>query len=387
MLSAAGDAARAERFLEAAAQLAPRAGWQDIGGQVVYATSRIELLRGNWASALDTVRAGAVDLEFAGFYNNLAWLRLVEVEILLEQGLHVPAEEVLDSLAVPADLEYCRAVCECFRARIALARNDTGRARLILESQAEAGRRNRWHEVRYRALETLLSVSRDEGDSRRARQLATELAQVADDTGRPRIMISADLALAGTTGDPDLAERALRRSETSGIRLSAGRAHLALARLGRDPGTHLRAASVVFDEIGARVWAKRVAAHARAAGVHLERDRPDPRQAGAEPLADTEVQLLQLVRDGLNNREIAEVMHYSRKTIEAYLTRLYRKAGATSRVGLVLAAERQDWLAGPASPDRGEIRVPQARTRLYPLPLPRARHDALPVGAGGPGRP
>jgi DNA-binding CsgD family transcriptional regulator len=367
MLSVCGDAARAEHFLDEVAKLTPRAGWHDIGGQVVYATARIQFLRGNWSSSLDTVRDGAVGLEFAGFYNNLAWLRLVEVEILLEQGLHVPAEEVLNSLAVPAELEYCRAVCECFRARIALARNDVDSARLVLKDQAEAGRRSRWHEVSYRALEMLISISLSQGESCRARRLATELAQVAEETGRPKIIISADLALAEATGDPDLAERALLRSESSGIRLAVGRAHFALATLGRDPGVHLHAASVVFDEIGARAWAKRVASHARTTGVHLERDKPDTRQAGVEALADTEVQLLQLVRDGLNNREIAEAMHYSRKTIEAYLTRLYRKAGATSRVGLVLAAERQDWLAARVSSANGNVRPPRAGTGLYPV--------------------
>lgn len=47
-----------------------------------------------------------------------------------------------------------------------------------------------------------------------------------------------------------------------------------------------------------------------------------------------------LLRQGLTNREISDVLNYSPKTVEAYLGRLYRKAGCRSRVELVLAMER-----------------------------------------------
>jgi DNA-binding NarL/FixJ family response regulator len=50
--------------------------------------------------------------------------------------------------------------------------------------------------------------------------------------------------------------------------------------------------------------------------------------------------LIELLRAGLGNREISEALHYSRKTVETYLTRLYRKTGHSSRMDLVLACER-----------------------------------------------
>ena len=39
-----------------------------------------------------------------------------------------------------------------------------------------------------------------------------------------------------------------------------------------------------------------------------------------------------LVADGLTNREIAVTMHYSVKTVEVYLTRLYAKTECRSRL-------------------------------------------------------
>jgi DNA-binding CsgD family transcriptional regulator len=59
----------------------------------------------------------------------------------------------------------------------------------------------------------------------------------------------------------------------------------------------------------------------------------------ASDLTDTEVQLVRLVRQGLSNRQIAAAMHYSRKTIEVYLSRVYAKTGCGSRLELIRAVD------------------------------------------------
>ncbi|MGK5114717.1 helix-turn-helix transcriptional regulator [Geodermatophilus sp. CPCC 205506] len=41
-----------------------------------------------------------------------------------------------------------------------------------------------------------------------------------------------------------------------------------------------------------------------------------------------------MVADGLNNAEAAAVLYLSRKTVEAHLTRVYRKLGLRSRSDL-----------------------------------------------------
>ncbi len=46
-----------------------------------------------------------------------------------------------------------------------------------------------------------------------------------------------------------------------------------------------------------------------------------------------------LVRDGLSNRQIATAMHYSPKTIEVYLSRVYAKTGCASRLELIRAMD------------------------------------------------
>ncbi|MEO3853406.1 helix-turn-helix transcriptional regulator [Acrocarpospora pleiomorpha] len=67
------------------------------------------------------------------------------------------------------------------------------------------------------------------------------------------------------------------------------------------------------------------------------------RGAGLAPagaLTPTERRVIELVAGGLSNPQIADELHYSRKTVEVYLTRVYAKTGFKSRVELALAVER-----------------------------------------------
>ena len=51
-------------------------------------------------------------------------------------------------------------------------------------------------------------------------------------------------------------------------------------------------------------------------------------------LTSTELRIAGLVRDGASNREIATQLYLSVKTVEATLTRVYRKLGVRSRTQL-----------------------------------------------------
>jgi DNA-binding NarL/FixJ family response regulator len=45
------------------------------------------------------------------------------------------------------------------------------------------------------------------------------------------------------------------------------------------------------------------------------------------------------VREGLSNRQIAAAMHYSVKTVEVYLSRVYTKTRCASRLELIRALD------------------------------------------------
>jgi DNA-binding CsgD family transcriptional regulator len=90
----------------------------------------------------------------------------------------------------------------------------------------------------------------------------------------------------------------------------------------------LEEAAAVFDRAGAERWAAR----AQTALGRVGR----PGGAG-DGLTQTERRLAELAASGLSNSEVAERAFVSVKTVEANLTRVYRKLGVRSRVGLANA--------------------------------------------------
>ena len=97
--------------------------------------------------------------------------------------------------------------------------------------------------------------------------------------------------------------------------------------LARDP---LREAVARFTALGARPWAARAGIELAATGVRTAQvASPEP---GA--LSPQEREIARAVADGLNNSEAAAALFISRKTVEAHLTRIYRKLGVRSRTDL-----------------------------------------------------
>ncbi|GGN62947.1 transcriptional regulator [Actinoplanes lobatus] len=84
------------------------------------------------------------------------------------------------------------------------------------------------------------------------------------------------------------------------------------------------AAHRLFRTTGARPWA-------REAELALARTEGTPDQG----LTSTELRIAGMVRDGASNREIATRLYLSVKTVEATLTRVYRKLGVRSRTQLL----------------------------------------------------
>jgi DNA-binding NarL/FixJ family response regulator len=98
----------------------------------------------------------------------------------------------------------------------------------------------------------------------------------------------------------------------------------------RDARPHLRAALEVFDELGAAPWREIAHAELQATGETLPRREP----TASEQLTPQELKISMLVTEGKTNREIAEQMFLSPKTIEFHLTQVYRKLEIHSRAEL-----------------------------------------------------
>ena len=125
-----------------------------------------------------------------------------------------------------------------------------------------------------------------------------------------------------------------------GYGLEEARAAFALASLRtRRPGpTSYDEAARLFRRCRAMPWLRQVEA---AAVAGPPKPAPAPALDALDGLAAMERQVAALVMEGATNREIAARLFISVKTVEATLTRVYRKLGIRSRVDIVrLAAGR-----------------------------------------------
>ncbi len=96
---------------------------------------------------------------------------------------------------------------------------------------------------------------------------------------------------------------------------------------------HLRAARDTFDALGVEPWADKARAELRASGEST----PEPARASRQPLSPQELQIAQMAASGLSNREIAERLFLSHRTVGAHLYRVFPKLGIVSRSELARA--------------------------------------------------
>jgi DNA-binding CsgD family transcriptional regulator/tetratricopeptide (TPR) repeat protein len=342
LLARSGALFEARQVFARVTALLPETGFQDVGGQNIYTKARIEYLTGSWDEALATIRSGTLRLDFEGLKNNMAWLRLLESEILTDQALLAEASEIVNDPLLPEECVLYSVMRAVRRAKIDLSLGDFARAEGALTENLEIVRATQLAEPYRQLLETLVDLYRATDRSSMARDVAAELCAEAERSEIPLARLSANMARAAL-GDAAVAEQLVEQCESEGRLYLAAQAHYHLGSLGVAPGRNLFRSLELFSAIGAVHWNRRTLSRSKELGLSLAM----PRDASAGPavessrsLTETEVQLVRLTQQGLTNRQIAAVLHYSVKTIEVYLSRLYQKVGCHSRVGLALAAER-----------------------------------------------
>ncbi len=92
----------------------------------------------------------------------------------------------------------------------------------------------------------------------------------------------------------------------------------------------LRESVALFDAVGAAVWSRRARQELRATGERVGRRAPDLR----DRLTAQELQIAQLAAEGLSNRQIAERLFLSPRTIGGHLYRIFPKLEITARAQL-----------------------------------------------------
>ncbi len=118
------------------------------------------------------------------------------------------------------------------------------------------------------------------------------------------------------------------------VQLAAGE-RLRRARATTQARQHLGAALDTFRRLGARPWQARAENELRAAGlVPAIAARPGPGLPGAASLTPQEYEIAMLAAAGLTNKQIAERLYLSHRTVAAHLYQAFPKLGVTSRAAL-----------------------------------------------------
>jgi DNA-binding CsgD family transcriptional regulator len=185
------------------------------------------------------------------------------------------------------------------------------------------------------------------GQHEQAEAVAGRQLEAARSFGAPRGLGTALRAAAAVRGgEAGLAhlEEAVAVLEGSSARLVLAQAladygallrQLGRRRKSRDP---LRRALALADECGAPVLAERARAELAAGG-----GRPPPAETeGLAALTPAERRVAALAAQGPTNREIAQTLFVTEKTVEIHLSRAYRKLGIRSRWQLAEFAGRTD---------------------------------------------
>lgn len=146
----------------------------------------------------------------------------------------------------------------------------------------------------------------------------------------------ANLVYGGIRRDIESLERAARIAEHEGFVFEAGRSRLMLAECGVDERANFETARDAFDSLAAMPWRQHALAGLRRLGVSV----PRAPRSGVDGLSEAESAIAKLVAQGMTNKQVAASLHYSVKTVEVYLTRIYAKTNTTSRLDLARAFDR-----------------------------------------------
>lgn len=303
--------------------------------------ARIALLRGDLTQAAEHVELGTAAAPAPNI--GLPLLESTAVHLHIEQGRTAEAEAVLDGGVLSGDRPPHASVHLWLleaRTRLRLLRGEHAAALadaiLCGQSHARWGAGGIW-DVPWRLLAA--DAHRLAGKPAEATALVEEQLRLARELAIPRHVAIALRAMAKLV-DPThqhqrLAEAVdlLRRGQG---RLELARALAELGELELRGGARSTARATVrrAAELALECHALELAERLRSGLAQAGGRPPRLRVTGVPALTPSERRVARLATEALTNREIAERLFVSEKTVEAHLSRVFRKLGVRSRTQL-----------------------------------------------------
>jgi DNA-binding CsgD family transcriptional regulator len=286
--------------------------------------------------------AERLEISFSEYRAALPWLLTPLIDVLIERERTDEAEQWVALTDAEADFPGVHGTNYLLDAlgRLRLAQ---GRVPEAIQRLRECGRRQDTWGIRnpgfmpWRSNLALALVAAGQQDD--AIELCRHAVELGREFGVPRELGMAQraFALIGNGG-----ERVARLRGAVGT-LERSPAALELARALADLGVALRERGVATEsreplrralDLAVRCGATGIAARAHR---ELVASGAKPRRlaiTGAGALTAAELRVARLAAEGLTNREIAQALYITQKTVEGHLAHAYRKLGISSRTQL-----------------------------------------------------
>lgn len=276
-------------------------------------------------------------------YSLLQWVgQFLQALVATGRGDHATSRTLTEQMsrwAAPRRVGVVSAYVWHVRTLAALSRGDFDEAYRSASAVSAAGKlASHVPNALWLIMELVEAAARSgRSDEAAAHVLAVREAHI--DELSPRLALIVAGAAAMAVADPDhreLFEQALLVPDADRWPFDLARIQLAYGeRLRRtqspsDARTHLSAAIDAFDHLGARPWAERAGNELRATGIQRER----PGSPGNASLTGQQYQIAQLAAAGLSNKQIAERLFLSPRTVGYHLHQIFPKLGVTSRAAL-----------------------------------------------------
>jgi DNA-binding CsgD family transcriptional regulator len=319
-----------------------RSGGRDYGFDFAFAVASESALRlGRWSEAYVSARgtadlyAGPVDADWATL-SSMALCARVEAHLGLTELCRAHAETVIEGAGRIGSVLLVTWARHAL-GFLALSLGEHTEAIRHLEVVADVAHRSGVREPGFISWPgDLFEAYWRSNRLTEATRVRTQLRAAADATAR----VSAQMVVAradALLGPSERAEESFARSVDLGHQLGAtfeiARTQLLLAEWritnGGEAEDPLHSAHAAFQRLGAEQWAKRCVLLGSVVGA--------PTSASpAGRLAERELEAALLAARGLTNREIADELYLSPKTVENTLGKVYRKLAVRSRTQLAI---------------------------------------------------